>query len=88
MTAYAVEFTTAAARELRKLDQQIRRRVLAAAEGLSSDPRPVGARKLSGLDAAWRIRVGDYRILYEIADELVLVTVNGVGHRRAVHERL
>lgn len=88
MTEYTVEFTTAAVREVRKLDQPIRRRVVAAAEELSLVPRPARARKLSGLENAWRIRVGDYRILYEIDDDVVLVTVIRIGHRRAVYKRL
>ncbi|TPX02484.1 type II toxin-antitoxin system RelE/ParE family toxin, partial [Schumannella luteola] len=57
-----------------------------AIENLGDDPRPHGARKLVGYDDAWRIRVGDYRVLYEVRDEAVLVTVFTVGHRRAVYE--
>lgn len=87
MTTYAIEFTAAAAKELRKLDPPARRRVVAAVEALSTDPRQ-GARKLIGLDDAWRIRVGDYRILYEIDDVVVLITVIRIGHRRSVYERL
>jgi mRNA interferase RelE/StbE len=86
VSRYTVEFTTTAARELRKLDPQIRRRLLDAIETLGDDPRPHGARKLVGYDDAWRIRVGDYRVLYEVFDEAVLVTVFKVGHRRAVYE--
>lgn len=87
MTTYAIEFTAAAAKELRKLDPPARRRVVAAVEALSTDPRQ-GARKLIDLDDAWRIRVGDYRILYEIDDVVVLITVIRIGHRRSVYERL
>lgn len=86
MSRYTVEFTTAAAREFRKLDAPIRRRLLDAIETLGDDPRPHGARKLVGYDDAWRIRVGDYRVLYEVFDEAVVVTVFKVGHRRAVYE--
>ena len=86
MSRFAVEFTSSAARELRKLDPQIRRRVLEAIETLADEPRPHRARKLVGYDDAWRIRVGDYRVLYEVIDEAVLVTVFKAGHRRSVYE--
>ncbi len=86
MTRFRIEFTTAAAREIRKLDPQIRRRILAGVADLERDPRPHGCRKLAGYDNAWRIRVGDYRVLYEVIDEQVLVTVVRVAHRRAVYD--
>lgn len=86
MTAYRVEFTTASAREVRKLDHPVRRRILAAIAGLEQDPRPNGVRKLAGYDNAWRVRIGDYRVLYEIVDETVLVTVFRVAHRRDAYE--
>lgn len=85
MTRYRVEFTAAAAREIRKLDSQIRRRILAGAAELEIEPRPHGCRKLAGYDNAWRVRIGDYRVLYEVTDELVLVTVVRVAHRRDVY---
>lgn len=86
MTAYRVEFTTAAAKEIRKLDPQIRRRILAGVAELGRQPRPQGVRKLSGYDNAWRVRIGDYRVLYEVIDDQVLVTVVRVAHRRDVYE--
>lgn len=87
MTRYVVEFTSAAAREVRKLDPQLRRRLLLAISELEADPRPIGVRKLVGFDNAWRIRVGDYRVLYEILDDVVLVTVFRIAHRREVYDR-
>lgn len=86
MTAYRVEFTTAAAKEVRKLDPQNHRRILAGISELEREPRPHGVRKLAGYDNAWRVRVGDYRVLYEVIDDRVLVTVVRVAHRRDVHE--
>lgn len=86
MTAYRVEFTTAAAKEIRKLDPQIRRRILAGVAELGRQPRPQGVRKLSGYDNAWPVRIGDYRVLYEVIDDQVLVTVVRVAHRRDVYE--
>ena len=85
MTVYRVEFTTAAAKEVRKLEPQVRRRILAGISELERDPRPHGVRKLAGYSDAWRVRVGDYRVLYEISDGRVLVTVVRVAHRREVY---
>jgi len=84
VTAWTVEFTTAAAREVRKFEPSVRRRVLAALAVLEEEARPAGARKLSGSSDAWRIRIGDHRALYEIQEDRVLVTVFRVAHRREV----
>ena len=86
MSSYRIEFTTAAAKELRKLDPGIRRRILSGIAELGQDPRPAGCKKLVGESTAWRIRVGDYRILYEVVDNLLLVTVVRVAHRREVYK--
>jgi mRNA interferase RelE/StbE len=88
VTSYTVEFTKAAAKDVRKLDHSVRRRVLAAVQTLADDPRPRGAVKLTGFTDAWRIRIGDYRVLYEVIDEKVLVTVFRVGSRGDVYQGL
>lgn len=59
-----------------------RRRVQAVIELLADEPRPSGGKKLVGGDGEWRVRTGDYRIVYEIHDEVLLVLVVGVGQRR------
>jgi mRNA interferase RelE/StbE len=82
---YRVTFTTGAARQLRKLDSQARRRVQAAIELLGIDPRPPAATQLVGGGGEWRVRTGDYRIVYEINDGELLVLVLPVGHRRDVY---
>ena len=79
--AFRIEFVRSAARELEALPQPIRRRVGRAISGLAFDPRPPGAMVLSGAERRWRVRVGDYRILYRIHDDLLLVVVVRVGHR-------
>ncbi|TQC47014.1 type II toxin-antitoxin system RelE/ParE family toxin [Rhodococcus sp. WS4] len=84
---YEVALTPAAARQLRKFDPQARRRVQAAIELLASEPRPPAATRLVGGGGEWRVRTGDYRIVYEIADERLLVLVLSVGHRREVYQR-
>ncbi|MEW6871259.1 type II toxin-antitoxin system RelE/ParE family toxin [Trueperella pyogenes] len=81
---YHVEFTSAAARQVKKLSRPTRERVLSAAEALAANPRPQGSRKLVGEQRAWRIRIGEYRIIYEIFDDSLTVTVVRAAHRREV----
>jgi mRNA interferase RelE/StbE len=83
---YTVELTTAAARQLRKIEPGMRRRLLLALRDLEMDPRPHGCRKLAGYDDAWRVRVGDFRILYEVNDMVLTVTVFRLGNRRDIYE--
>jgi mRNA interferase RelE/StbE len=85
--SYRVEFTTAAARQVKKLPRPARDRVFAAIEGLADDPRPHGSRKLVGEKTAWRIRVGDYRVIYDVLDDAVTVTITRAAHRREVYDR-
>lgn len=84
---YELAFRPAALRALRKLDRQVTERIRAAAEALRDDPRPPGAKMLTGLHGLWRIRVGDYRIVYTIDDQRNVVRVAAVGHRRDVYSR-
>ncbi len=81
---YRITLTPAAASQLRKFDPQVRRQMQAALELLSSDPRPPAATQLVGGAGEWRVRTGDYRIVYEIEDEELLVLVLRVGHRREI----
>jgi mRNA interferase RelE/StbE len=85
VSRWSVDFTRAAAKEVRGLEPVTRRRVLAAVAVLETDPQPPGSRTLVGHDSAWRLRVGDFRILYEVDEAVVLVTVFRVAHRRAVY---
>ena len=82
---HRVQVAPAAVRQLRKLDPVARRRVQAAIELLAEHPRPSGATKLVGGDGEWRVRTGDYRIVYEVHDSVLLVLVVAVGHRRDVY---
>ncbi|MEO8561570.1 MAG: type II toxin-antitoxin system RelE/ParE family toxin [bacterium] len=83
--AYRLTIDPATVRELKKLDPKIRQTVASAINALANDPRPDGVRKLSGSKDSYRIRAGDYRILYRIADHELLVLVVKVGHRRDVY---
>ena len=84
---YQVALAPAAARQLRKFDPQVRRRVQAAIELLATEPRPPAATQLVGGAGEWRVRTGDYRIVYEIQDERLLVLVLSAGHRREIYQR-
>ncbi len=84
---YRVEFTSAAARQVRKLPRPVRDRVLDAIEDLGDDPRPHGVKKLSGERTAWRIRIGEYRVIYDVFDSELLVTVVRAAHRREAYAR-
>ncbi|WP_284980430.1 type II toxin-antitoxin system RelE/ParE family toxin [Arthrobacter sp. fls2-241-R2A-200] len=85
--SYAVQVDQAALRQLRKLDPQARQRVGAAIELLSENPRPPGAKKLVGGDREWRVRTGDYRVIYEIHDNVLTVLVVSVGNRRDIYKK-
>lgn len=85
--SYRVEFTAAAARQVKKLPKPARDRVLDAIEDLGEDPRPHGAKKLVGEQTAWRIRVGDYRVIYDVLDAELTVTVVRAAHRREAYGR-
>lgn len=84
---YDVRLAPAAVRQLRKLDVVGRRRVQAAIDLLSVEPRPPAARQLVGGAGEWRVRTGDFRIIYEIHDRQLVVLVIKVGHRRDVYDR-
>jgi mRNA interferase RelE/StbE len=84
---FDVRLAPAAERQLRKLDPAGRRRVQSAIDLLAVDPRPPAARQLVGGSGEWRVRTGDFRIIYEIHDQQLLILVVKVGHRRDVHER-
>ncbi len=74
-----------AEKDLRRLSQSLHDRIVRAINALSRNPRPPGCRKLTGSENDWRIRVGDYRVIYEIADADHIVRVNRVRHRREVY---
>ncbi|TXK19763.1 type II toxin-antitoxin system RelE/ParE family toxin [Homoserinibacter sp. GY 40078] len=82
--SYRIELSPAAARALRGVDPQDRARIQGVIRLLAEDPRPPGARKLQGRDG-YRVRVGDYRILYTIDGGVLLVVVVALGHRSDVY---
>ena len=83
--SYRVEYSAAASKYLRDLrDAKLLRRFEQTIGGLQDNPRPVGGTKLTGLPY-WRIRVGDYRVVYRIQDDVLLVLVIEIGHRREIY---
>ena len=85
--AYAVFVKPAALRELRKLPEDIKRRVAARIDALVGDPRPDGVERLQGEADLYRVRVGDYRIVYQVESKALVVLVVRIGHRRDVYRR-
>ena len=83
---YRVKLTATAQKQRKQMPPQIRARIDAALVGLKTDPRPTGVVKLSGSKNDWRIRVGDYRILYEIDDNEEVITVWRIAHRREAYQ--
>jgi len=81
---YHVEFAPSAARQFRKLQPAVRDRVAARIDLLADNPRPHGVEKLEGADALYRVRVGDFRIVYEIHDKKLVVLVVRIADRKDV----
>jgi len=84
---YRIELAPSAARQLKKVTPDVRRRIQAVLELLADDPRPPAATPLVGGAGEWRVRTGDYRVIYEINDLQVLVLVLRMRHRREVYDR-
>jgi mRNA interferase RelE/StbE len=83
--AYAIEFAPSAERAFRKLARDVQRRLRPRVDALADNPRPPGSKKLKAPVDLWRIRIGDYRVVYEIRDRILVVLVVRVAHRRDVY---
>ena len=84
MARYSVHIKRSAAKELEAVPPKDRKRIVRRIEGLATEPRPSGGEKLSG-EEKYRLRQGDYRILYEILDQKLIITVVKVGNRRDIY---
>ncbi len=82
---YAIEFKPSAAVALRHLPRQVQSRIVTKAEALADNPRPSGCKKLAGADALYRVRIGDYRMVYEVRDAVLTILIVRIGHRRDVY---
>lgn len=82
MAFYEISWKRSALKELKRLPKDIVRRVVSRVEALAEVPRPPGSRKLSGAERSYRLRVGQYRILYDIHDARLVIQVIRVAHRK------
>lgn len=83
--AYTVQFKPLALRQFEKLTREAQRRLSARIEALRDDPFPPGCKKMTAIPDAWRIRAGDYRVVYQVHRGILLVLVLKVGHRKEVY---
>jgi len=86
MDDYSITFARSARKELEDLDAQLVNRIFPRIEGLAKEPRPLGCRKLRGEKNLWRIRVGDYRVVYAVHDTERIVDVAAVRHRSKAYD--
>lgn len=87
MALYNIEWRQSAQKELKKLDKQVILRILETIEGLAENPYPSDSKKLHGAVHKYRIRVGDYRIIYCVLSEIVTIEIVRIGHRKEVYRK-
>mgnify|MGYP006392600125 CR=1 FL=1 len=86
MASFQVEWKNSALKELEKLPRQIVTRVVAAVDELSDDPYPQGVRKLVGSEFSYRVRVGDYRVIYNVFQNKLVIEIVRVRHRKDAYK--
>lgn len=86
MADYRINFARSARKELEALDANMVNRIFPKIEALAQEPRPQGCRKLVGESNLWRIRIGDYRVIYDINDNALAVDIVAVKHRSKAYE--
>ena len=85
---YVITVLPSAARAIASLPQDDQRRVVRKIDGLADDPRPAQAKLLASKERLWRLRVGDYRIIYQVDDGKKRILIVAIGHRRDVYRRI
>lgn len=85
MGSFRIEWKASASRELRRLDRSVLPRIHEAVRLLAANPYPQGCRKLHGCESAYRIRVGDYRVVYEVVEQRLIIEIVRVRHRKDVY---
>ena len=83
--SYEVQILPKVARQIKALSVEVRQDISLTIRSLANEPRPIGVKKLSGEKDVYRVRVGNYRVLYRIIDKILVVVVVSVGHRREVY---
>lgn len=86
MTKYSVRFVRSARKELEALPDTAINRIFPRIEALANNPRPAGCKKLRGARDLWRIRIGNYRVIYQIEDAILLVEIRALGDRKDIYE--
>jgi mRNA interferase RelE/StbE len=84
---YTIEFSSTAERQFKKLSVQLQKRLTPKIDALAKNPRPSGMKKLEGEENLYRIRVGDYRIIYQIQDNKLIVLVVKIGDRKEIYKK-
>jgi mRNA interferase RelE/StbE len=87
MASYKVRWKSSALKELKSLPSEVIARVIREVDGLGNDPFPDGIRKLAGTERTYRIRVGDYRIVYSVDGDQLIVEIIRVRHRKDIYRR-
>jgi len=85
MASYRLEWRKSTKKDLRDIPSRDIQKIIAAVEALADNPYPSGSKKLSGSKHAYRIRVGDYRIIYDVFSEILIIEVIRVGHRKDIY---
>ena len=88
MGLYEIQWKDSAKKELKNLDKAIINGLLAHIDLLAENPRPVTSKKLQGIDNFYRIRVADYRVVYSIEDDVLVVEIIRLGHRRKIYQNI
>jgi len=87
MASYKIEWKQSAQKELKKLQKKTISRILQSVETLSDNPYPPGSRKLHGAECTYRLRVGDYRIIYSVYSDIVTIEIVRIGHRKEIYRK-
>ena len=85
--AHRIQFKPLALRQLEKLPREVQKRVSSKIEALREDPFPLGCKKMAAIPDTWRIRAGDYRVVYQVHRGVLLVLVLAIGHRKEVYRQ-
>lgn len=88
MKRYTVVLTQTAEKSLHRLPGRVIEKIVAVLKALEENPRPTGCKKLKGYKNLWRVRVGDYRLVYAIEEVIMLVDVREIGHRKDIYDKL
>ncbi len=84
--SYQVEISKGALKQLRKLSPELQERIQVKINNLATEPRPDGVKKLKNRENGYRIRIGDYRVIYDIFDDILLIVIVRIGHRGNIYK--